>query len=106
MGKVVLLGVMLCCISDVSAATHSLKYIDTAVTAGIDFPEYTLVGLVDDEQFVYYDSKIKKMIPKTEWIEKSVEQQYWDRQIPKYHGKQQVSKANIGTLMQRFNQTQ
>ncbi|KAJ8373141.1 hypothetical protein AAFF_G00270470 [Aldrovandia affinis] len=83
MGKVLLLGVMLCCINDVSAATHSLKYFETAVTAGIDFPEYTLVGLVDEEPFVYYDSKIKKMIPKTEWMEKSEDQQYWGRETQK-----------------------
>uniref|UniRef100_A0AAR2JHS1 Ig-like domain-containing protein n=1 Tax=Pygocentrus nattereri TaxID=42514 RepID=A0AAR2JHS1_PYGNA len=47
-------------------------YIITATTPGIDFPEYIVVGLVDEEQFVYYDSNIKKMIPKTEWMQKNV----------------------------------
>ncbi|KAJ8358054.1 hypothetical protein AAFF_G00040260 [Aldrovandia affinis] len=69
----VLLGFMLCSTHATSAITHSLKYFYTGVTAGTDLPEYTLVGLVDDEQFEYYDSKIKKMIPKTEWIKENEE---------------------------------
>ncbi|KAJ8405819.1 hypothetical protein AAFF_G00312560 [Aldrovandia affinis] len=62
--------------------------------------------MVDDEQFSYYDSKIKRVIPKTEWIEKSVEQQYWDQQTQDLRGVQQIFKANIGIAMQHFNQTQ
>ncbi|KAJ8267378.1 hypothetical protein COCON_G00125500 [Conger conger] len=62
----------------VSTASHSLKYFYTAVTAGIDFPEFTTVGLVDDEPFTYYDSNIRREIPKTEWIKKNVGEDYWD----------------------------
>uniref|UniRef100_A0A0E9Y192 MHC class I-like antigen recognition-like domain-containing protein n=1 Tax=Anguilla anguilla TaxID=7936 RepID=A0A0E9Y192_ANGAN len=58
-----------------------MKYFYTAVTAGIDFPEFTVVGLVNDEEFSYYDSNIRKIIPKTEWFEKAVDEQYWDRNI-------------------------
>ncbi|KAJ8273753.1 hypothetical protein GJAV_G00105140, partial [Gymnothorax javanicus] len=88
-----------------SAALHSLKYFYTAVTLGIEFPEFTIVGLVDEEPFVYYDSNIRKMIPKTEWIEESVEADYWERESQREIGTQQVFKANIATAMQRFNQT-
>ncbi|KAJ8366558.1 hypothetical protein AAFF_G00350530 [Aldrovandia affinis] len=100
------LGFMLCSIHATCATTHSLKYFFTGVTAGTDLPEYTSVGLVDDGPFQYYDSKMKKMIPKTEWMEKSEDQQYWDRETQRARGEQQWYKANIGTVMQRFNQTQ
>ncbi|KAJ8267383.1 hypothetical protein COCON_G00125550 [Conger conger] len=51
-------------VCDPSASSHSLKYFYTAVTAGIDFPEFTTVGLVDDEPFTYYDSVIRRETPK------------------------------------------
>uniref|UniRef100_A0A8B9H3N0 MHC class I-like antigen recognition-like domain-containing protein n=1 Tax=Astyanax mexicanus TaxID=7994 RepID=A0A8B9H3N0_ASTMX len=64
--------------------THSLQYFYTGVT-GFNFPEFTAVGQMDGEPFVYYDSNIRKMIPKTEWIQKVVgdDPDYWDRNIQK-----------------------
>ncbi|KAM9446935.1 uncharacterized protein Hap1MRO34_023403 [Clarias gariepinus] len=90
-----------------SAVTHSLQYIYTAVTPGINFPEFTIVGQVDGQQFNYYDSKIRSMIPKTEWILKNdaEDPEYWNRNTQIAHGSQEVFKVNVGTLMGRFNQT-
>ncbi|KAL7839202.1 hypothetical protein SRHO_G00258600 [Serrasalmus rhombeus] len=87
------------------AAFHSLQYIITATTPGRDFPEYTVVGLVDEEQFVYYDSNIKKMIPKTEWMQKNVREDYWTSETQKQDRVQEIFKANLAILMKRFNQT-
>uniref|UniRef100_A0A4W4E2R4 Ig-like domain-containing protein n=1 Tax=Electrophorus electricus TaxID=8005 RepID=A0A4W4E2R4_ELEEL len=87
------------------SGSHSLQYFYTAVTPGINFPEFTAVGLVDGEQFDYYDSNIRKDIPKTEWMEKSVGADYWSRQTQTAQGDQETFKVNIGTLMERFNQT-
>ncbi|KAL7839142.1 hypothetical protein SRHO_G00258000 [Serrasalmus rhombeus] len=90
-----------------SAASHSLQYLYTGVTPGINFPEFTVVGLVDGGQFVYYDSDIRKLIPKTEWIKKSEADDpgYWNRETQISQGHQENFKANVGTLKQRFNQT-
>ncbi|KAJ8379223.1 hypothetical protein SKAU_G00000010 [Synaphobranchus kaupii] len=87
-------------------ASHSLKYFYTAVTAGTDFPVFTIVGLVDDEQFMYYDSNTKKAIPKTEWIKENEGADYWNYWSQGSVSAQQTFKANIATAMQRFNQTQ
>nr|AYC61987.1 class I histocompatibility antigen A2 [Anguilla japonica] len=106
MKLLLLLTLMLCGIYAASAASHSLKYFYTAVTAGIDFPEFTTVGLVDDEPFTYYDSNIRRETPKTEWIKENVGADYWDRNTQTSLGAQQSFKANIGIAMQRFNQTQ
>ncbi|XP_046698326.1 class I histocompatibility antigen, Gogo-A*0201 alpha chain-like [Silurus meridionalis] len=54
-----------------------LVVIFSQTSAGTHFPEFIAVGLVDGEQFVYYDSNIRKMIPKTQWI-KNLEADYWD----------------------------
>ncbi|XP_053509790.1 BOLA class I histocompatibility antigen, alpha chain BL3-7 [Ictalurus furcatus] len=90
-----------------SAVTHSLQYVYTGVTTGINFPEYTALGQVDGQRFGYYDSKIRKMIPKTEWIQKinADNPDYWNRETQKQQGWQEIFKVDMDTLMQRFNQT-
>ncbi|XP_047674547.1 H-2 class I histocompatibility antigen, Q9 alpha chain-like [Tachysurus fulvidraco] len=90
-----------------SAVTHSLQYFYTAVTPGINFPEFTAVGLVDGGQFVYYDGKIRRVIPKTEWIQKMNydDPDYWNRETQNLQGSQETFKVNVDTAMQRFNQT-
>ncbi|XP_035382104.1 patr class I histocompatibility antigen, A-2 alpha chain-like isoform X2 [Electrophorus electricus] len=88
------------------SATHSLQYIITAVTPGINSPEYIEVGLLDGEPFVYYDSKIKKMIPKTEWIKNNEDEDCWDAETQTNQATQEIFKANIATAMSRFNQTE
>ncbi len=37
-----------------------MKYLFTAVSGDIDFPEFTIAGLVDEGQFIYFDSNTKK----------------------------------------------
>nr|NP_001017692.1 major histocompatibility complex class I UIA precursor [Danio rerio]AAH93149.1 Zgc:111997 [Danio rerio]AAI65457.1 Zgc:111997 protein [Danio rerio] len=87
-----------------NAVTHSMKYIITGVSELDSFPEYTSVGTVDDIPFVYFDSNIKRMIPKTEWI-KNEGADYWDRESQRESGIVPVFKNNIQIAMQRFNQT-
>ncbi|KAF5891247.1 MHC class I alpha chain, partial [Clarias magur] len=85
--------------------THSLQYIFTAVTPGINFPEFTSVGQVDGQQIDYYDSKIRRDIPKTEWIQKNVGDDYWSSETQRCQGTEETFKVDVGTLMGRFNQT-
>ncbi|KAJ8367363.1 hypothetical protein AAFF_G00320620 [Aldrovandia affinis] len=100
------LGFMLYSIHATSATTHSLKYFFTGVTAGTDLPEFIVVGLVDDEPLEYYDSNMKSVISRTEWLEKSEDQQYWDEQTQRAHHFQKFFKAYIELLMERLKQTQ
>nr|QHB49891.1 MHC class I antigen [Ctenopharyngodon idella] len=87
------------------AGTHSLKYLYTAVSGDINFPEFTAVGLVDDGQFMYFDSNIKKAVPKTEWIRQNEGADYWDSQTQGLIGSHQTFKNNIQIAMERFNQS-
>ncbi|XP_036453874.1 H-2 class I histocompatibility antigen, Q9 alpha chain-like [Colossoma macropomum] len=88
-----------------SAESHFLHNFYTAVTPGINFPEFTAVGIVDGEQIVLYSSDIKKVIPKTDWMEKNVGEDYWNSQTQIMQGSQETFKANVDVLMKRFNQT-
>ncbi|KAL6466129.1 hypothetical protein MHYP_G00262620 [Metynnis hypsauchen] len=90
-----------------SAASHSLHYIYTAVTPGMQFPEFTTVGVVDREQCDYYDSNIRRVIPKAEWMKKidADDPDYWNRNIQTLLSDQEIFKVNLDILMQRFNRT-
>ncbi|XP_026121648.1 H-2 class I histocompatibility antigen, Q9 alpha chain-like [Carassius auratus] len=88
-----------------SAGTHSLRYVYTGVSGLSDFPEFTAVGLVDEGQFMYFDSNIMKAVPKTEWIRQSEGADYWDRETQIDIGHHQTFKVDIQTIKGRFNQT-
>uniref|UniRef100_A0A673N4T0 MHC class I-like antigen recognition-like domain-containing protein n=1 Tax=Sinocyclocheilus rhinocerous TaxID=307959 RepID=A0A673N4T0_9TELE len=83
----------------------TLRYFFAGVSGVIDFPEFTAVGLVDDEQFMYFDSNIKKAVPKTEWIRQNEGADYWDRQTQPLIGSHQTFKNNIQVLKEWFNQS-
>ncbi|XP_053530403.1 BOLA class I histocompatibility antigen, alpha chain BL3-7 isoform X2 [Ictalurus punctatus] len=90
-----------------SAVTHSLQYIYTAVIPGINFPEFTALSQLDGVQHEYYDSKIRKKIPKTEWIKKidTDDPDYWNKYTQVLRGNEATFNVSVDALMQRFNQT-
>ncbi|KAG9328737.1 hypothetical protein JZ751_010849 [Albula glossodonta] len=92
MGKLALL-MMLCSIQATAAG-------DTAL------PEFTIVGLVDNQQFMYYDSNVKEAIPKAEWMEIAEDKNYWDTETQRFRGAQQRFRAMIANVMKAFEQTQ
>ncbi|XP_036418341.1 H-2 class I histocompatibility antigen, Q9 alpha chain-like isoform X2 [Colossoma macropomum] len=85
--------------------SNSLQYHYTTITPGQHFPEFISVGLVDGEQFVYYDSNITKKIPKTEWMEKNEGEDYWNEETQTSQDHQDRFRHDVKTLMKRFNQS-
>ncbi len=73
------------------------------MSGDIDFPELTIVGLVDEEQFVYFDSNTKKVVPKTEWIKQNEGADYWDTQTQLAAGTHHAFRNNIQVAKDRFN---
>lgn len=97
--------VLTSCLFFLFTARHSLQYFYTGVSGEINFPEFTTVGLVDDGQFMYFDSNTMKAVPKTEWMRQNEGAGYWDSQTQGLVGAHQVFKSNIQTVKERFNQT-
>ncbi|KAI5615266.1 major histocompatibility complex class I UXA2 precursor, partial [Silurus asotus] len=87
---------------------HVLQYLNTAITPGPHFPEFTAISLFDVEQFVYYDSKIRKMIPKTNWIQKisADDPHYWERETQKHLHDQKILKVYLSDVMEDSKQTE
>ena len=87
---------------------HSLQFFDTASSGLSTFPEYVTVQMVDEVQIEYYDSNTQRSIPKQDWAEQAnrdTDPDYLERDTESRKGAQQVFKANMGVLKQRFNQT-
>ncbi|KAK3539265.1 hypothetical protein QTP86_032723 [Hemibagrus guttatus] len=86
-----------------SAVTHSLQYIYTGVTPGVNFPEFTAVSQVDGQQIAYYDSKRREVI-KMEWIHAD-DPDHWNRITGIAQEHQEYFKVDVATLRHRFNHT-
>ncbi|XP_059411672.1 H-2 class I histocompatibility antigen, Q9 alpha chain-like isoform X3 [Carassius carassius] len=89
----------------VSAGKHSLRYFYTGVSGVSNLPELTVVGLVDDQHFIYFDSNTNRTVPKTEWIKQKVGADYWDEETQTDNAYHQSFKNNIQVAKERFNQT-
>ncbi|XP_018529617.1 H-2 class I histocompatibility antigen, Q9 alpha chain [Lates calcarifer] len=92
-------------INSAAAVIHSLKYFYTASSQVPNFPEFVAVGMFDEDQIAYYDSKIRTTEPRQDWMNKVVDPQYWERSTGIFSATQPNFKANIEILKQRFNQT-
>ncbi|NXL54872.1 HA1F protein, partial [Podilymbus podiceps] len=56
------------------------------------------VGYVDGNLISRYDSKMKRAVPKTDWMAANLDQQYWDGQTRIGQSNEQIVRMNIDTL--------
>ncbi|CAL8292696.1 unnamed protein product [Merluccius merluccius] len=91
----------------VSSVVHSLKYFYTASSGVSNFPEFVVVGMVDELQIIYYDINSQKAEPKQSWMDQLTRDnpQYLERETGNLLDSQQTFKAKIETLKKLFNQT-
>uniref|UniRef100_A0A452J6W3 Ig-like domain-containing protein n=1 Tax=Gopherus agassizii TaxID=38772 RepID=A0A452J6W3_9SAUR len=85
---------------------HSLRYFYTGVSEpGPGLPQFITVGYVDDQLFMDYSSERRSSEPRVEWMARSTDAQYWERETQSSQGWQAAFRANLDTARQRYNQS-
>ncbi|XP_036419957.1 class I histocompatibility antigen, F10 alpha chain-like [Colossoma macropomum] len=101
----VLLGVVGPAVSD----QHSLYYIYTALSKDVALPgiyEFTALGLLNDREIDYYNSKEQVKVPKQDWMKEKMQPDYWEKGTQSRKSKEQWFKVNVGILMDRMRHNQ
>ncbi|XP_061476649.1 H-2 class I histocompatibility antigen, Q9 alpha chain-like [Rhineura floridana] len=105
---VLLLGAALLLEECHGSSSHSLRYFYTAVSEpGQGLPEFIVVGYVDDQLFIQYDSSTRKTLPRAPWIKKvkGYKAGYWDRETEILQGTELLFRGDLVTLRNRYNQS-
>ncbi|KAL1252030.1 hypothetical protein QQF64_019826 [Cirrhinus molitorella] len=68
-------------------------------------PEFSAVTTLDGQQIDYYDSEIKKLIPRQDWMKYYAATDGWKVDSEIREQVQNIYKNNIQVLINRFNQT-
>ncbi|KAK3506022.1 hypothetical protein QTP70_004388 [Hemibagrus guttatus] len=76
------------------------------ISVYLSLAEFTAVSLVDGEVSEYYDSNIRKTIPKTEWIKKvdADDPYYWYRETQVWNDEQEWLKHDVVTALIRLKE--
>ncbi|XP_067237175.1 H-2 class I histocompatibility antigen, Q10 alpha chain-like [Chanodichthys erythropterus] len=93
----------------VQAERHSLYYIYTGLSKPVDLSgiyEFSAMGLLDDRQIDYYNSKAKRKIPTQQWMKEKMQEDYWEKGTQSRKSKEQWFNVNIHIPMIRMNQSE
>ncbi|XP_026091255.1 major histocompatibility complex class I-related gene protein-like [Carassius auratus] len=98
--------IFLICIPFVHSASHTLITTYTGVNGQTvaETPEVSSVSTLDGQQIDYYDSVIKKLIPKQDWMKEFAATEIWKEYTKIREQVQQINKINITALMEQFSQ--
>uniref|UniRef100_A0A672PZ66 Ig-like domain-containing protein n=1 Tax=Sinocyclocheilus grahami TaxID=75366 RepID=A0A672PZ66_SINGR len=69
------------------------------------FPDISAVTALDGQQIDYYDSEIKKLIPKQDWMKEFASEDRFKEYTEFRERVQQTNKINIRFIMEQFNQS-
>ncbi|XP_041081831.1 major histocompatibility complex class I-related gene protein-like isoform X2 [Polyodon spathula] len=92
-----------CCFA--SAVTHRLDYLFTATTQNSGLPSVVAVAIVDGVQIEYYDSNIKKVILRQDWIENALEPKAWTTHVDDAIEQNYKMERALKMTMVQFNHT-
>ncbi|XP_067321516.1 H-2 class I histocompatibility antigen, Q10 alpha chain-like [Anolis sagrei] len=90
------------------SSSHSMRFFITSVSEpGLQVPQFSYVGYVDDQEFVSYDASTKRYLPKVPWIRKveNYDPEYWKRNSQYAQGHEQTFQDHLVTLAKYYNQS-
>uniref|UniRef100_A0A8C2Q9A2 MHC class I-like antigen recognition-like domain-containing protein n=1 Tax=Cyprinus carpio TaxID=7962 RepID=A0A8C2Q9A2_CYPCA len=60
------------------------------------------MGLLDDREIDYYNSKEQKKIPRQHWMKEKMQEDYWEKGTQSRKSKEQWFNVNVDILMKRM----
>ncbi|XP_067321548.1 H-2 class I histocompatibility antigen, Q10 alpha chain-like isoform X2 [Anolis sagrei] len=90
------------------SSSHSLRNFYTSVSEpGQQVPQFFIVGYVDDQEFVSYDAKAKRLVPTVPWIRKVEEEdpQYWEWNSQRAQNSELGFRVSLHNLAGYYNQS-
>uniref|UniRef100_A0A3P9LY55 Ig-like domain-containing protein n=1 Tax=Oryzias latipes TaxID=8090 RepID=A0A3P9LY55_ORYLA len=99
------LSVILLGLYSAAAVTHSLRYLHSASSGIPGFPGFVTVVLVDGQPFSYYDSNIRRELPRQSWMVQTEDPDFWERRTQSSFVNEQVFKRKVAMIKPRFNHT-
>ncbi|CAM4311950.1 unnamed protein product [Leuciscus chuanchicus] len=91
--------------ASLQAERHFLYYIYTGLSKPVDLPgiyEFTAMGLLDDRQIDYYNSKEKRTVPTQPWMKEKMQEDYWEKGTQSRKSKEQWFNLSLKNLMNRM----
>ncbi|KAL1246704.1 hypothetical protein QQF64_034365, partial [Cirrhinus molitorella] len=91
------------------AEKHSLYYIYAVLSKPVYLPgiyQFTAMGLLDDIQIDYYNSREQRRIPKQIWMKEKMQEDYWEKGTQSRKSKEQWFNVNIDILINRMRQNE
>nr|APP17994.1 MHC class I antigen [Anas platyrhynchos] len=100
------LGLLLLVLGGAASEPHSLRYFFTGVSEpSPGVPQFMIVGYVDGDVFVRYDSETRRMESRVDWTSAIDDQQYWERNTQIAQNTEQIFRLDLETLRERYNQS-
>ncbi|XP_052446436.1 major histocompatibility complex class I-related gene protein-like [Carassius gibelio] len=84
---------------------HTFTTLYTEINGIAGIPASFAVATLDGRQIDYYDSEMKKLIPRQDWMKEFMSGDRFKEYAEIRERVQQTNKINITVLMQQFNQT-
>ncbi|XP_043079772.1 LOW QUALITY PROTEIN: major histocompatibility complex class I-related gene protein-like [Puntigrus tetrazona] len=88
----------------VCSAEHSFRTLYSEMNLP-DFPEISSLTTLDGQHIDYYDSEIKKLIPRQDWMKEFISGDRFVEYTEIREHVQQTNKVNLTVLMEIFNQS-
>ncbi|XP_034277951.1 H-2 class I histocompatibility antigen, Q9 alpha chain-like [Pantherophis guttatus] len=90
------------------SSLHSLKHFITCTSEpSHGRPHYFVLGYVDDQVYVHYDSNSQRLQPRASWVEKIMKEnlQLWDREAQNVRNYEALSRSKLEFLRTGYNQS-
>ncbi|XP_048345301.1 class I histocompatibility antigen, F10 alpha chain-like isoform X2 [Sphaerodactylus townsendi] len=90
---------------DNSDENDSLCAVQAVTKFDQGLPRFTEVGYMDGQPIEYFDSHVRRVLPRAPWMEENLNEQYWNEQTDLVHVNERWLRDYLLILQNHYNQT-